>query len=224
VDGAVEQAAENVDASGSAGDAVDETAAAPEERPAEAAAALSPEDVAAEAQARADAIDLGAIPDFGPVDGTTEEEWREMTEWATLWMDPGSGAKGTRSRDKLVEKGRRAFPVILNAMKDLDVSTEDGRRNGDLCQRELQKLCNGNNFDWRYSTEPADVYFNKKVIQLWCNQWDRAEDDIEYWIKMAKLDEKAPEEAKRLREELGGGEAKPDEEASDAGDDGLDVD
>ena len=34
-------------------------------------------------------------------------------------------------------------------------------RQGDLTQRLLTDICNGQNFDWRFTTEPGDVLFNK---------------------------------------------------------------
>ena len=45
-------------------------------------------------------------------------------------------------------------------------------RQGDLTQRLLTDICNGQNFDWRFSTEPADVVFNKKVVRAWIKAWN----------------------------------------------------
>ena len=167
-------------------------------------------------------VDLTAIPDFGKVDGTTEEEWQEMNEQMRTWMDVSSGAAGNRARIALIGRKRAAFPVILNFFKRLDFSTEEGKGNGDQCQRALMDICNGTNFGWKYTTEPADVYFNKRVVESWAKQWERAQADVEHWIKMAKLEEKDPEEAARLRELSG---TSPDAPAKPKpSEDELDVD
>ncbi|MCZ6596156.1 MAG: hypothetical protein O7B99_00800 [Planctomycetota bacterium] len=164
-------------------------------------------------------VDLTAIQDFGPVDGTTTEEWDEMNGWMREWMDPWGGAAGARAGKKLQDKDRQAFPVILNYMKTLDLFTEDGYRNGDLCQRAMQEICNGTNFGWKYSVEPADVYYNKKVVKRWATNWESSLVDITAWIRMAKLDDKDPAEANRLRE-LHGGISKEEQDELDD----LDVD
>ena len=50
-------------------------------------------------------------------------------------MDLDSGVKGKRSGIKVQELGRKAFPVVVNHLKTLDLSTEDGHRRGDPLQR-----------------------------------------------------------------------------------------
>ena len=112
------------------------------------------------------------------------------------------GNRSNRARLALEEIGRAAFPVIINHMKHLDFATEEGFRNGDLCQKTLEHICHGINFGWDYGREDKHVLFNKKVVRAWATQWERAQDNIEYWIKMTKLDDKDPSLAKRLRQEF----------------------
>jgi hypothetical protein len=182
----------------------------------------------AEAKAKDPAtIDLAAIPDFQPTQDTTPEEWAKMNEWAAQWMDVDAGAAGNRAKLELIKQTRKAVPVILNAFKRLDFATKEGRSNGDQCQKTLMQICNGTNFDWKYADEaggrpyghPDDVWFCKRVVELWSNSWKQAETDIRAWIKIAKLEDKDPAEAKRLLE-MFGGQSPPD---AGSGDD-LEVD
>ena len=145
-----------------------------------------------------------------------------MNEWMASFMDLDAGAAGPRAGRKLEANGRRAFPVILNHMKVLDFSTEDGYRAGDMCQKTMERLTNGRNFDWRYSTSNEDIVFNKKVVKAWAKTWGQVVTDIEAWITLAKLAAKAPDEAAELRTLYGAGAGDDD---ADAGlDDDLDID
>lgn len=177
-------------------------------------------------------IDLAGMPDFQPTPDTSAEEWAQMNEWAAQWMDVDAGAAGNRAKLELVKQTRKAVPVILNVFKKLDFATKEGRSNGDQCQKALQQICNGTNFDWKYADEangrgydnPDDVWFCKKVVELWSNSWKQGEKNINAWIKMAKLDDKDPAEAARLRERFGG-TSEPEEPDPSAGKaDDLDVD
>lgn len=136
-------------------------------------------------------------PDFPPFEGTTEEEWERANELVATFIDPNAGARGNRAKDALLELDRKAFPAIINHFKQIDLSTDEGRRNGDLVQRLLQDICNGQNFDWRYTTEAADVVYNKKVVIAWWKAWDQAKDSDKAWARLAKREmpeEKPPED------------------------------
>lgn len=157
-------------------------------------------------------INLAGMPDFSPTPDTSAEEWAKMNEWMAEWMDVDAGAAGNRAKLALLKETRKAVPVILNTFKKQDFATREGRSNGDQCQKVLEQICNGNNFDWRYADEaagigydnPDDVWFCKRVVELWTGSWKQAEQSIDAWIRLAKLDEKNPEEAGRLREMFGG--------------------
>lgn len=167
------------------------------------AAAAKPVKKAA-AKGDPDSVDLTAIPDYGPIAGCDEARFAELQELAATMIDPEAGAAGNRARNKLVEAGKEAFPVILNAMKTLDLTEEGSFRSADVCQKALQDLCNGNNFGWKYpSQEPDDFhYFDKKVIVSWSKAWDQAKDNDGAWAKLAKLDkiEKTDEEGEEDEE------------------------
>ncbi len=164
-------------------------------------------------------VDLTALNELGRARGTDDAEWADLNEKMKLFL-ADDGARSNRALNALEKTGRKAVPVIINHMAKLDFASEDGYRFGDNCQRTLQKICNGNNFGWKYSTEPEDVYYNKKVVTFWHKSWTQVEEDVEAWIKLAKLDDKDEKEAQRLRELYGDGVS---QEVQDELDD-LDVD
>jgi hypothetical protein len=178
-------------------------------------------------------VDLASIPDFGPTPDTSAEEWAQMNEWMAQWMDVEAGAAGNRAKLKLLEQKRRAVPAILNFFKKQDFATKEGRSNGDQCQKSLMQICNGTNFDWRYADEaagrpldfPEDVWFCKKVVESWVKAWKQVEENIEAWINLAKLKDKDPAEAERLRQMFGGqASGEGSDPAAAKGDDDLEVD
>ena len=149
-----------------------------------------------------------------------------MNEQMALWLDVNAGAKGRRAGQALEEMGRKAFPVILNHMKTLDFSTEDGYLAGFACQKALTNILNGNNFGWKNQHEEGYVEYDKKVVKSYADYvWAKVIIDIEAWINAAKLEDKDPDEAARLRRLYGEGgdeEAAPEDEGGF--DDELDVD
>jgi hypothetical protein len=141
-----------------------------------------------------DSVDLASIADFAAVDGATAEEWAEIEDSVAKAMDPGIGIAQTRAQKALEELGRKAFPAILNHMKGLDLSTEEGTKQGNWCQRMLENICSGTNYGWKEYLEEAekngDTYFhwfNKKVVLSWCKAWSQAENNLEAWKNLAKL-------------------------------------
>jgi hypothetical protein len=135
-------------------------------------------------------IDLSVFPDEPKLPGTSDEDWASIQEWTATFLDANAGAAGNRALSKLLERGREAFPAILNAMKRLDFSTDDGFRAGDVAQRRfLMAVCNGQNFDWKYGTEPADVIFNKKVVRSWIKAWEQGRETPKAWAKLTKTTE-----------------------------------
>jgi len=133
-------------------------------------------------------VDLSAYTGFDKVEGTSDEEWAELQELAALMIDPEAGAAGSRAQKSLVEAGKAAMPAIINQLLPMDFSTEEGYRNGDICQKKLMEICNGINLGWKYSTTPKDQVFNKKAVLGWAKNWDKCVKDPTYWIKFAKLD------------------------------------
>ena len=142
-----------------------------------------------------DSVDLTAIEDFGPVDGMSDDDFQGLMEKAKLAIDPEAGAAGNRAKKKLIESGRLAFPALLNIFKTLDFATDQGRGDGDVIQRALMDICGGKNFGWKYTTESADVYYNKKTVKAWADNWRKAQDDPAHWDKMNKKNKKKAEEA-----------------------------
>lgn len=170
-----------------------------------------------------DSIDLTAISDFGPVSGGSAN-WASMQDDMAVWMDPDAGAKGNRARDRLVALGYEAMPVIMNGFKSLDLASDEGKSNGYVIQRALTDLAHGINFGWKSEGEKDSLYYNKRVVQMFCTQWESAQDDIDYWVKWTKLDEKDPDLAQELRGKFGGAAGGDDGLGLDDDFDDLDVD
>jgi hypothetical protein len=142
-------------------------------------------------------VDLEAIPDYEPFPGTDDATWNDLRQAMAEYIDPNAGAAGNRARKRLEVKPRLAFPVILNFFKRIDFATDEGHRNGDLCQKLLMDLCKGRNFGWKYGDveENERVTFNKKVVRSWCRAWDQANaytpEGNQAWAKLSKQSEKS---------------------------------
>jgi hypothetical protein len=134
-------------------------------------------------------VDLSLLADQVKLPETSDDDWATIVQQVATFVDPNAGAAGNRSRKQLLALGRVAFPAILNAFKRVDVTVQDGYRTGDLVQKLLQEICRGNNFGWRYSTEPADAYFNKRVIEMWFKSWAQVVENPKAWVQMGKLTE-----------------------------------
>ena len=145
-----------------------------------------------------------AIEDFGPISGCSESRFEELKELVATMVDPMAGAAGNRAKGKLEESGKEAFPAILNAMKHLDLTSDDQFRSADVCQKALQNICNGTNFGWKYPSQSPDDfhYFDKRVIESWCKQWIKVKDDDAAWAKLAKLDNVDAAPAQEAAEDL----------------------
>ena len=141
-----------------------------------------------------DSVDLTAIEDFGPVDGMSEEDFADLTAKANLMVDPEAGAAGNRAKKALIEAERLAFPALINKFKTLDFTTVQGYRDGDLIQASLREICGGMSLGWKFSTEPADVYYNKKAVKGWADNWRVAQSDPVRWDAMTKKKKKVEEE------------------------------
>ena len=149
-------------------------------------------------------IDLADFEDQPRAAATTDEEWAEIQQLVATMIDPEAGAKGARAGKALLAYGRKSFPAILNTFKTLDLSSPEGYANGDLLQKLLTDICQGNNFDWRYSTDEKDVVFNKKVVRAWFVSWGQAvkseAQDGRGWVNLGKLNE---EQKQAYLEEIG---------------------
>lgn len=160
-------------------------------------------------------IDLSAFPEYGAVDGCSEERFLELKQLAAEMVDPMAGAAGNRARIKLEKAGKEAFPVIVNVMKKLDLTDEEQFRSGDVCQKTLQDICNGMNAGWWYPDTSPDEYLfkNKQAIKLWCTTWERVKDDEEKWLILTKQ-KKRGDPAEEAKEE----EAATEDELDDLDD------
>jgi hypothetical protein len=132
--------------------------------------------------------EIASLPPCNRARGTTDEEWEQITGWVEDLADPDSGAAGPRAGKKLVNMGRKAMPAIINAMLTMDYSTEPGMTHGDLVQRTLKQISNGNSFNWGYADRPNGEWLCRGSVEQWHKWWKLIEGDIEYFIKLAKLE------------------------------------
>lgn len=138
-------------------------------------------------------LDLSKLPDQPPLEGTSDEDWAALNELMTRYRTPPFGPASTQSGDRLMIKGKRAVPAILNGFKQLDLATPEGAEIGWKIQTMLlQGLCNDTNFGWRRETRPADVLFNQQVIQRWFRAWEAAGENDEIWAEIARLKDIPP--------------------------------
>jgi hypothetical protein len=138
-------------------------------------------------------IDLAALADFGAPPGCDEERWASLQEDAGLLVDPQAGAAGGRAGRRLEAAGRLAVPALINIFKTRDMASDAGFRDGDVLQRTLEKIYNGKNFGWKYSTEPNDHWYNRRVVELWWKNWDKYQGDEAGWLKFTGLDKEGVE-------------------------------
>ena len=128
-----------------------------------------------------DSVDLTKYEDFGPAPGGSQETFDELTADMATFVDPGAGAAGSRARKRLFAAGIEAFPVIVNSMKSMDFTTKEGYQNGDIAQGLIREMLGGMSYGWKYSTEPGDVYYNKKTVENYIREWNKVVADPEYW-------------------------------------------
>lgn len=142
-------------------------------------------------------IDLSLLADLPPLAGTTDEDWAAINELMTRYRTPPFGPASVQSGDRLMIKGKRSVPAILNGFKRLDLATPEGSEIGWKIQTLLlQGLCNDANFGWHRETRPADVLFNQQVIQRWFRAWEVAGEDDELWAEVARRKDVPPEPVK----------------------------
>ena len=143
-----------------------------------------------------DDIDLTAFPVLPKQSSCSDEQWATLQDDARTLIDPAAGAKGGRAGKRLQESGRLAVPALLNQFRTINPATDDGRKAGDLIQKTLERICNGINFGWQYTTEPTDVVYNKKAIKKWFEIWETVGEDEQQWLGFTKQLPKQGEAAK----------------------------
>jgi hypothetical protein len=143
-----------------------------------------------------DDIDLTAFPELPKQSSCTDEQWTTLQADARTLIDPAAGAKGARAAKRLQEAGRIAVPALLNQFRTINPATDDGRKAGDLIQKTLERICNGRNFGWQYTTELKDVVYNKKAIKNWFKIWETVGEDEQQWLGFTKQLNKDGEGAK----------------------------
>jgi hypothetical protein len=141
-----------------------------------------------------DVLDLMAVPLLPKFSGSTDDQFEEIKSDLELYLEDG-GARSNRAGNYVVEAGRAAFPVILNAMLRLDYSTQQGNYTGGTLNTLLYRVGNENkNFAWN-STELLELgskefhdaaLLNKKIVgtmqRYWVNQLSTDDKAWQNWI------------------------------------------
>ena len=144
-------------------------------------------------------MDLSVLAPLAKDPTTPDEEWTRLQELGATLVDPDAGAAGSRAAMKLEKLGRPAYPIMVNAMLQIDLTTYDGHRMGDFLQKTMQNLLSGKNMGWKYDfdSEPnKTAIFNKKVVRGYHKLWENLSGSDEAWEKLtgAKATEKTTEE------------------------------
>ncbi len=124
-------------------------------------------------------------PDFGPIEGCSPARFAELEALAATLIDPGAGEEAGRAMSALIEAGKETFPVILNALRRLDLEEEAGFAAADLCRQVLEEICDLT-FGWYGPEQLPDDYFviDRAIIRDWREAWIRAEKDEEEWMEL----------------------------------------
>lgn len=109
-----------------------------------------------------------------------------MRDSLSVYLDISAGAKGDASGKELAESGKPAVPILLNAFKRLDFSTDSGLRDGTRIHEVLVRIAGGNPFGWRDAQEPNYIAFDRRVVQQWFDAWERAQHDDAAWAELSR--------------------------------------
>ncbi|MCH2101707.1 MAG: hypothetical protein MK209_07275 [Planctomycetes bacterium] len=144
-----------------------------------------------------DVLDLKAVPQLPKFKGSTDEEFAELREDLELYLEDG-GAQSNRAGNRVVDAGRAAFPVIINAMMKLDYTTREGHYTGGTLNQLIYRAGNENkNYAWEPAdrSDPGSAEFrkanlwNKKVVgslhRLWVEQLSENDDAWERYVTKA---------------------------------------
>jgi len=135
-------------------------------------------------------LDLKQVPSLPKFRDTEDEMQTELLEDLEIFLEDG-GAQSNRAGKRVVEGGRSSFPIILNAMLQLDYGTSDGNYTGGTLNQLLYQIGKSNiNVGWKETKlfdEGGEEFleaalFNKKATVLWYNTWvsKLAENDAQW--------------------------------------------
>jgi len=103
---------------------------------------------------------------------------------------PSSDPTGLAARNALLAEGRAAFPVLINAIKSLDLESYEGVCQANFASRLLQEIVYGG-FGSQFDLNPIAIEDNAKLIECWDLLWSRIENDDEFWATLHDLQDMA---------------------------------
>ena len=129
-------------------------------------------------------FDVSTIADFGPAEGTTPEQWKELTKLAATFADYDAGAASTAAGDKLEDTPKVSFPALLNQIKKQNLETDKGSAVALSMVKMLERMCPRSTIRWRSNLEKDWIKYNQQAIKKWCDLWVKASADAPYWEKI----------------------------------------
>jgi hypothetical protein len=137
-----------------------------------------------------DAKSLDPVP-F--TDDTTEEEKADMKRWTKKIMED-SGFPGTKALRKIIKMGRKGVPALINALRELDYTTEEGTVTAQLINDGLSQVFLGLNAGFNVvQGKPKEevTWWNAKCVRTWVRQWEaKGSGDPEEWDRFIQARKK----------------------------------
>lgn len=125
--------------------------------------------------------------------GTTDDEWKEISEAAAKLADSGKPRK--RAMDKLVPFGMKAVPACINFLNGLDLTDSNAWVTGYEIATFIQdRLTSGTiliPYHGDFSTDTKEINRNHKVLTSIVSYWNaQTSDNLRWEALMAKYEEK----------------------------------
>ncbi len=137
-----------------------------------------------------DAKSLDPVP-F--TDDTTEEEKADLKRWMKKMLED-TGFPGRKARDKIVKLGRKGVPALINALRELDYTTQEGTETASLINDGLSQIFLGLNAGLNtVQGKPKDevAWWNAKCVRTWVRQWEaKGSGDPEEWDRFIRARKK----------------------------------
>jgi hypothetical protein len=173
------------------GDAADNEGSSDDSgKPAEASAAKDSGGSAAPAYTGPDpaSIDLTALAEYAPLEGTDDETWADIQKQVERMGDPDGGLGSSKATEKVKAWGKEALPAIVNFLVQLDVTQKDDAQSGMIVTRILGEMLGDRPIGWSEETDPRNQYRNKLAIQSIHRIWGESVESEEKWAAWAQLD------------------------------------
>ncbi len=108
------------------------------------------------------------LPDLKPDAALTSKERKAVDLALGIVLTAQTDEERRIAADTIAAHGREVMPQVLNALKGLDLATEEGsRRGGQIETRILRELVGGRSFGWALGFAPETVRSNRMAVLRW---------------------------------------------------------